>query len=117
MMQIVTERQTIRDGVKTFERQYNQYENDYRFAQGDTLGEARARIARLDISSCSVADVDEAIGVDGWASNDCGQCGQSVAVLICFSDHDDEQSVKVCGDCLKSALAEIEDRLSREVRE
>lgn len=95
--------------------QYKNYRADQTlgFANGRTVGVVRAALERLDLETCSAADVDAAIGASGWVKNGCDECDGDFPVLLRFGQEPDYDARwwSLCPDCLGKArdlLASIE---------
>lgn len=74
----------------------------------EPIKDIRARLKALDLKACSVADVDKAIGVEGWAANECDCCGSDVEATVGFqSQYDDDRWMQVCPECLARAAAAL----------
>lgn len=101
-MRVIRQRDMIR-GVRA--RWRKQYPDDSRqLAGGLTGGEILARLSKLDLETCSAADVEEIIGNDSWTTHICDECGQTVADAVIIGRHSDS-SVQVCLPCIDRAAA------------
>lgn len=101
-----------RDIIRSFrDRWMDQYKSDLDSREtgwgAGSFGDVRARLAALDLETCSPEDVNQALGVSGWADNDCDECGKSVPVLIRIGQKPDYDArwQDLCGECLTGATA------------
>jgi hypothetical protein len=99
---VVTKRDVIRGVRAGWNEQYRQYRDDERLRGGSRIGDIRARLAALDLDTCSEADVDAAIGAPRWAENRCDECNRDVERLVRIGDEPDyyAQWRDVCPDCI-----------------
>lgn len=103
MSAILTERDCIRSVRDRWNSRYP--DDNFRFVQGETAGAVRKRLKRLNLDTCSRADVDKAIGRDGWADAKCDVCGKAKPAVLQFGDKGyDCTGIDICEDCLKEAL-------------
>lgn len=102
-----------RDSIRNVRARWlSQYERDppekrVGMHGGEPVGLIRERLAALDLETCTVSDVDKAIGVTGWADNECDGCGKSFAVVIRIGQEPDYDArwVDLCVACLTEAAA------------
>lgn len=66
----------------------------------------RKRLSKLDLETCSEADVDKAIGVTEWAANKCDECGGNFETTIQVGNMPDYEArwVTLCAKCLSDAM-------------
>jgi hypothetical protein len=107
-IQTVTQREVIRGVRDRWLEQYKHYPDENRVGMGDRLrsvGSIRKALAALDLETCSVSDIDAAIGTTGWADNECDLCHQSQTLVIRLGDEPDYEArwVDVCPNCLAAA--------------
>ena len=64
----------------------------------------------LDLETCAAADVDACIGVRGWATCNCDQCGEPSAFLVRFGENSEyaTRCLDLCSNCLQQGLALLE---------
>ncbi|MDO8421127.1 MAG: hypothetical protein Q7S99_03095 [Parvibaculum sp.] len=107
-MKIITQRDEILSVRKRFFEQYKNHSDNYVFWLSDpkSIGESRAELSALNLETCSVADVDAAIGRAGWIENKCDICREDSPILIQLGDEPDFESrwQTLCASCLKKAL-------------
>lgn len=101
-------RDIIKGVVKRWDAQYAHCPPDYRIGPRDKtepVSDIRARLRKLDLKTCSVADVDKAVGTDGWAANECGVCGKDSPITVGFeSQWSESRGINVCKSCLSKAM-------------
>lgn len=111
-MRVIHRRDVIRGARRRWIEQYRRYQDDSTpgWTRG-TFASIRKALAALDLETCSVADVDAAIGTTGWARNNCDQCGRDCASLVRIGDEPDYEAryQDLCVECLQSALAAIQE--------
>ena len=97
-----------RDKIRSaLQRHREAYPNDnYRYFNGQTAGEVRQRIARLDLETCTAAELDAVMVGSGWGSNECDVCGEDAPVLVRIGDEPDYDNrwQDVCEACLRKAV-------------
>ena len=108
-MRIVELREEIRSVRERWRRNYSTYSRGHRFpmaAGGLTVGDIAAALSRLDLETCSVADVDAAIGRSGWAELKCDECNTPQERVVRLGDEPDYDVrwQDLCGACLSRAL-------------
>lgn len=113
---VMHRRDIIKGAVKRWDAQYDHCEPSYKIGPADkkeAISEIRARLRKLDLEKCSVDDVHKAIGVDGWASNDCYICEADAPVTVGLQSQFSDNTVVVCKSCLEAALkaASVKPRL------
>lgn len=109
-MKITTKREAIIAARKNFERQYADFPQGHRFGEkGPTVGEARKALKSLDTDSCSEADINAAIGAEGWAAHRCDECGEDRELLMHYGDTPDydAQWQELCAECLAKGVAAL----------
>lgn len=104
-MQIITERDSIKDAITFFIAQYGKgsYGADTR---GIRVGE---ELSKLNKETVSAEEVNTLIGSD-WTSKTCNECGVKVkTVMQMGEDLDyDSRTANICLDCLKKAVKLME---------
>jgi hypothetical protein len=108
---IIHRRAKIKDVRKRWLEQYAIYPNDRIVGRCDrTAGDIRKSLKALDLETCSVSDIDAAIGTAGWGSLTCDECGEDHEHLIRLGEEPDYDArwVDLCRACLmrSAALAE-----------
>lgn len=106
MIQVVTRRMVIREARQRWLQTYKDDPVDWKIGKPGELksvGAIRAALEALDIEACTVADIDEAIGVGGWAMNQCDECDRDQETVIQLSRK--LRWIKLCLDCLDRALS------------
>ena len=109
-MRIIIEREVIRTVRDRFMTQYKGYPSTYLLGFGAgrfAVGESRRRLAALDLETCSRAEVDVAVGTDGWASLTCDECGEAVERIVRIGQEPDYEArwQDLCLPCLEKACA------------
>lgn len=109
-MKAIHQRDVIREVGPRWTEQYKQYQPDQKIGirkNREAVGVIRKRVAALDLETCTVADVDKAIGTTGWADNECDECHKSFPVLIRLGAEPeyDARWQDLCGKCLGKAAA------------
>lgn len=106
-MQVVTSRDVIRAVRKRWLNQYKDSRAEDEIGGRDNreqVGVIRKRIKSLDLESCTVADVNKAIGTTGWADNECDVCDGNHDVVILIGDVGyEERWLNICPSCLSKA--------------
>lgn len=106
-MKVITKRQIILGVRDRWLEQYKHYADHYPvgWSENLTAGEIRGRLAALDLTTCTSADVDEALQVKRWADNTCDFCDEDHEVILRIGDEPgyDSQWVDLCKGCLDKA--------------
>lgn len=106
----IQQRDIIREVRKRWMEQYKGTPADSLIGVRDNaepVGVIRKRLAALDLETCSVADVDTALGTTGWVDNECDECSKSFPVVIRLGGEPDYDSrwQDLCRGCLINAAA------------
>lgn len=106
---VLTRRAVILGVRKRWNDQYSHHSPEDKIGRPpEPIKDIKARLRKLDLKTCSVADVDKAIGTDGWAANECDCCGSDVEATVGFqSQYSDDRWMQVCPDCLAKASASL----------
>lgn len=113
-IKVITQRQVIQDVLNSWRRQYADYSRELligRPGNQRAIGIIESHIAALNLDTCSVEDVDVAIGVSGWASNECDMCGsKNNERIVRIGEATDSymRGVDLCPECLKRAYSILE---------
>lgn len=103
----VHRRDIIRGVRKRWLDQYKHYANDdpLGWKKDHTAGQIRKALAALDLETCSVADVDKAIGTTGWADNKCNECDKNFPVILQLGQTPEYEARwwNICLSCLNKA--------------
>lgn len=104
-MEIISRRFVIKSVLNRWNEQYYSWNPSLKIgpiATAQTISVIRERLVALDLNSCSPEDVDNAIGVTGWAKNCCDECDSDEAFLIRFGDIPgyDQRWQDLCDKCL-----------------
>jgi hypothetical protein len=107
-MEIIQQRDIIREVHHRWTEQYKQYPADQKIGireKAEPVGVIRKRLAALNLDVCSVADVDKALDTTGWADNECDECHKSFPVLVRLGGTPDYDSrwQDLCAGCLAKA--------------
>jgi hypothetical protein len=108
-IKVMTSRDAIKQVRNRWLSQYKDYTADQEIGGRDNrekIGVIRKRVKALDLETCTVADVDKAIGTTGWADNECDICHGNHEVVACLGDDPDYEArwLNVCPSCLSKAL-------------
>jgi hypothetical protein len=105
-LKLIHQRDVIRNVRDRFLDQYRHYPDDSILVR-QRVGDTRQRLAKLDLETCSVQDVDEAIGVTGWAANECDLCRRDFPTLMRIGEEPGYEArwVDICEECLSEAVA------------
>lgn len=108
-MKLVQQRDVIRGVRERWLHQYR-YSKDSDMIGLHTrrsVGEIRTRVQALDLETCSVDDVNQAIGASGWADNACDFCDGTHETTVQMGDEPDYKAryLNVCKPCLGRALS------------
>jgi hypothetical protein len=92
-MKLITERDRIRDIIKSW---------DFKYIKGSTH---LSKLKKLNPDTCSMDDVKRIIGEVSWMTIECGECGETVDTAIAFQSLDEffTESLVICKDCLNKA--------------
>jgi hypothetical protein len=109
-IKVITQRDVILGVRAQWLSQYAAYDPKQEIgARGarEAVGVITKRVKALDLKTCSVADVDKAIGTTGWADNECDVCGKAHDKVVRIGDEPDHDArwVDVCKACLAEASA------------
>ncbi len=103
MPRLLTERQQIRDILKNWTAQY---------MGGDPWGTVK-KLEKLDLETVSAARIATLIGNDSWiAPNCCDECGSGPSwnmIRVGEEPSYDSSTAILCFDCLRKAVALIEE--------
>lgn len=109
-IKVITQRDVILGVRAQWLNQYASYDPKDEIGVRDNreaVGVISKRVKALDLKTCSVADVDKAIGTTGWADNECDVCGKAHDRVVRIGDEPDHDArwVDVCKSCLEKASA------------
>lgn len=104
----ITSREVILGVRKRWSDQYKDYDPEYELGSRhnrEAVGVIRKRLKALDLETCTLADVDKAIGTENWADNECDVCGGNHDLVIRIGDDPNYEArwVDVCPSCLSKA--------------
>lgn len=106
-MKVIQRRDVIRRLRDRFNEQYKDDAFVFRFARAapETVAQVKARLALLDLETCSVGDVDKAMGSTGWADMECDECGTNSPALVHLGSEPDYDArwQDLCADCIAQA--------------
>ncbi len=93
-----TERDVIRGVPKRWRAQYPENKGDKHAIW--------VALKRLDLETCTAADVDAVIGNGSWTRIDCDGCGNKVdtAVTVGQEPDYDSSTATICAVCLQQAV-------------
>jgi hypothetical protein len=100
----IRSRDVIMDVRKKWSEQYKFYSPDDMIGRPqERIGDINARLRKLDLKTCTVADVDAAIGTTGWADNECDLCGGNHELVVRVGDKPDYDArwIDLCPSCVK----------------
>jgi len=109
-MELIHKRDVIRAVRDRWLDSYKHYGPEHEIGPRDRkrpVGVTRKALAALDLETCTAADVDAAIGVEGWADNKCDDCDGDFPVLVRVGQAPgyDARWWEMCPDCLGKASA------------
>jgi hypothetical protein len=112
---VITKRDVIRGVRARWNEQYARYRDDETLNPVGgrvAVGTVRARLAALDLETCTGADIDAAIGAPRWAENRCDECDKDVDRLVRIGDEPDYDARwrDVCPDCIDAMRRALEQR-------
>ena len=116
-MTVLHRRHFIRRVRLVFRERYGRYSDQFVLNPdtGKTVGDVKAALAALDLTTCSSLDCSTATGIDGCGSMYCDGCGTDSEYLVRFgqepiSDEPDGESrwQDLCRECLVQAAALLE---------
>lgn len=114
-MEIINRRDKIKQARGSWESQYGRYTDHYstQWKWKNSISQIRANLAALNLETCSVADVDNAIGVTGWGSLECDECHTDHEHMIRFGQTPDYEArwQDLCLPCLKRAVWRLQAKL------
>lgn len=104
-MTVIHKRDLIRSVRNRWRKQYQQSIADRTSPYHVSRAGIDDALYKLDVETCSEADVDKAIGVSGWVANECNFCDRNMDVLIRLGEEPDYEAryVEICSDCLSKA--------------
>jgi|JI10StandDraft_1071094.scaffolds.fasta_scaffold185334_8 hypothetical protein len=98
-MRLVTDLEIAASAPARWIRQYKDWRDDRRFAQGHSAGETRAKIAELN-GDYSPSNIEQAIG-KSWAKPWCNWCNEWKEAVVTCDEAD--YTTDMCFDCARSA--------------
>ena len=115
-MQIITQRDIIREAPERWRAQYcssGQWDRErVLMFFGAVTGQNRSRevvfnaLQKLDLATCSAGEVDAIVGNTSWTDLKCDECGNRRCKLVIQLGEPpdyDSRTVHVCPDCLRQA--------------
>lgn len=103
----IHQRDVILDVRRRWLEQYSHYDPNYEIGhpKKEPIRTITERLKALDLLTCRVDDVDQAIGATGWADNECDICHKSKPLVIRFGDDPDYEArwQDICPECLGKA--------------
>jgi len=104
-MTIIRKRDLIRSVRNRWRGQYQREIADHTSPRHADRSRVDDALFKLNVETCSEADIDVVIGVKGWVANPCDFCDRNVDVLIELGHEPDYEAryVDICGECLQKA--------------
>ncbi len=102
MIQRITSREMVREGIKAYLARYDDGHIK------EFLANCKA-VRSLDPETCSVEQVDAATGVAGWATNRCDECNEQVREIFAIGPQQidfDDGTFLICKECVSKLYAE-----------
>ena len=106
-MQLIHKRDIILSVRDRWREQYRHYTPDTMFSTPPEPKSAiDARLDKLDLATCSEADVDKAIGRKGWVALECDECDENFETVIRIGQEPEYEArwQDLCSGCLAKAL-------------
>lgn len=108
-IKLITSREVILGVRKKWMQQYRDYRPEDEIGNRhnlESVGAITKRLKALDLKTCTVADVDKAIGTDNWADNECDVCGGNHEMVVRIGDEPDHDArwLDLCPSCISRAL-------------
>ena len=109
----ISQRDIIKGARHRWLDEYKHYPNHLRVGWGkrETPEKIKDALAKLDLDTCSEADIDAALGFKNWAALRCHLCLKNVPEVVRLGDETDRPR-DVCSNCLHQAL-KVLDRAKR----
>ena len=103
-MKVFTKREVILGVRDLWMRTYKTFPDDRApiWDKAKTFGSIRENLSALDLYTCSGTDIDNTLGVSGWAQNQCDNCEADVEKVMVFTFYD--ESFALCKNCLEEAV-------------
>lgn len=105
-MRLVYKRDIVRNTPARWLKQYSRNRDDEKtgWAQRETFGKIRRKLAALDLDTCTAADVDAALGTV-WTGNVCDDCERDFPVLVHIGPDPDYDArwQTLCASCVAKA--------------
>lgn len=89
--------------AERFRRQYADWSDDDRFADGKSKGDVNLV---FNTQQHTPENVAKALN-DGWAYPQCSCCGENVSVVVAFKEDWNEDEYRLCHRCLSQATSMI----------
>jgi hypothetical protein len=114
-MRIITQRDVILSVRATWLNQYRASPPEREIgtrSNSETVGAITKRLKALNLKTCTVEEVDKAIGTTGWADNECDVCSKSHEKLLRIGDEPDHDArwIDICESCLDRAALVLQER-------
>lgn len=110
-MRIVTMRELIRSVPEHWRASYERTEYWLSDRWGESKQETYKRLLKLNLETCTPADVTAVIGNSSWTYLRCDECGASVDQVLMFGTAGYETSThSLCAKCVHAAFALWETR-------
>lgn len=106
-MKVITERNAIKQAREHWKDSYARDSADRKTGWcSKTFGQIRTDLDALDIDSCSVEDLAQALGTTGWGLIKCDECGERQNKLVRMGEKPDYEArwQDICAHCLDRGL-------------
>lgn len=113
-MVAITSDDIVGSAIRQYKLQYWNKLTGWNRPKGFLTERSHEETYKLLLLAKTPSDVDNAIGVKGWADNNCHECGRTVDIVIEIGElpHDESNTARICLDCLNKAV-----RLAEKTRE
>ena len=107
---LLTRRNVILAVRDRFWEQYRNYTPKHLFRNELSVAQIDARLAELDLKTCTHIEVEAAMGGLRWVDHACDGCSKNFDILVRMGDEPDYETrwQDLCRDCLADALALID---------
>lgn len=102
-MEIIIKKDKIKTVAKRWKEQY--YSEGRWTSLAKSFNETSKQIYEKLLKAKTEKEIIEIIGNSSWTENICDECNNDFDKLIMFIAY--EETIKVCKDCLKKAIAKL----------
>lgn len=108
MITVTTRRDKIQAIAAAYDKQYSRHYGEPFLAGGRDPYETTLALRKLNLATCTPAEVDAVMGNDSWTELKCEHCEEPNDLLVTLAGP--YETVSLCPGCVNSAAQAIEAR-------